>query len=177
MFKKRRKRDTGTQFRPTGKPGTCVSCGRKTDETATVYVGRQYRGDDGSIHVEWQPYTRELCHECAEESHDSDLFRTLLYVALQVCWIPIFTHGISPIGVGGAAIAAYSLFKIVQTVADRMWRRRPHTDSSEEPAWMRDGETPEQIASDCLKGLSASELGEQGLAVETLREYQRHARV
>lgn len=178
MIKKKRKKKGSDESlpHPTGKPGTCISCGKKTDETATIYLGKQFRGDDGSPHVEWKPYTRELCHECAEESHDSNLFRSLLYVALQVCWVPLFSHGITPIGIGGAAIATYSLYKIVQAIADHIWHRRAHTNQAEEPLWMREGETPEQIASDCLKELSASELGEQGFAIETLREHQRHAK-
>lgn len=154
---------------------SCIICGCKTADIATVYIGQQIRGTDNKPHVKWVPYEKPLCHKCAEDHHDSDKFHILLYVAFQVCWASLATHGLSVIGIGGAAIACYGIYKLIQAAADMIWR---HTHRkallTEEPLWMNIRSSPEEIASNCLKDEVKADFSKKGYLIESLHDYHRH---
>ena len=89
--------------------------------------------------MEWRPYTRALCRGCVDEELDSRGFGTLIYAVLQVCWVPLFTHGLSPLGVGGALIACYGIYRLAQVAAEAIWMRsHAGEDATEMPAWIHD---------------------------------------
>jgi len=176
LSRKKARSDNGTAKGPKRELGEkdCVSCGRHTDGTATVYMGKQVKDAGGAIRMEWRPYTRALCRGCVDEELDSRGFGTLIYAVLQVCWVPLFTHGLSPLGVGGALIACYGIYRLAQVAAEAIWMRsHAGEDATEMPAWIHGSENEEERASAALKELIREDVSDASLVVESAREHAR----
>ena len=150
----------------------CIVCGQHTNHVATVYLGRQETSADDASSIEWQPCTMALCPDCAAQELDSRGFGVLVYVALQVCWIPLFTHGISGLGLGGAAIAAWALVCLARTAGQTMWCRIHVDDGMPLPEWLRT-ESAEERDSRALRDVLQSSAPGTGLFVDTLAEHRR----
>lgn len=155
------------------KNNQCISCHHNTQSKATVYLGTSHLSKNGLSKVQWIPYEQALCSDCVRMNNDSDTYKILLYLALQACWISLFLHGPSPIGLAGALVASVAIYKIIQYVADSIWRRT-HNESEKEPAWMCCRPTYEEMSSDTLKHIVGSELLNRGYLVESLSEFRRH---
>ncbi len=153
----------------------CVACGKRTEHVATVYLGRQVANADGTSGIEWQPYTKALCPDCAAQQVDSRGFGVLVYVALQVCWVPLFTHGPSGLGLGGAVIAGWALVCLARAAIQSVWPRLHKDDGKPMPEWLR-AESAEERDSRALRGeILRTNAPGTGLLVETLAEHRRHA--
>ncbi|MCI1664830.1 MAG: hypothetical protein LKI25_00455 [Atopobiaceae bacterium] len=151
--------------------GTCEVCGRPTDDVATVYICTDSRGDGARLITSYERLSVSMCAGCAQAHHDSDHKRIVFYLLLQLCWSMPIRHGISLVGILGAAFGIYGLVMLVRVIADNWWRR--HRTDKPEPAWLSDGETDEDLASTCLRDRVAKEYKRRGKRVETLREYHR----
>jgi hypothetical protein len=172
--KKQGKKAEQIPWVPSAKPGHCSVCGKETKSKGTVYVGRQFR-EGSAIRTEWHEYELGICDDCVDERRQSERLMPAVYLVLQICWIAPATHGLSPIGIVGAAIAAYSVFKLVQAVADLVWRHRHHAASDdEEPPWMRWRTSREELASECLKEVVSKRVGADGYLVESIAEHERN---
>lgn len=151
---------------------SCVLCGRHTDGVATVYLGR--KGDaDGD--VEWRPYRRPLCDECVDERLDDGSFQVLVCLALQVCWVPLFSHGVSALGIGGTLVAAAGITGLVRRALTLAWRHATEDVRSRMPEWARN-DTREERASRTLAKVVHDDAASSGLLVRTLREHRRAIR-
>jgi hypothetical protein len=150
----------------------CMVCGKHANQRATVYLGRQTNSGQGATSIEWQPYTRALCPACVEQELDSTRFGTLVYLVLQVCWVPLATHGPSALGIGGALVAGYGAYRLVQTFGRWLWRRH-HPEGTLIPTWLGHEETAEERASRALAGLIREDTTSSTLALETIDEHHR----
>lgn len=153
----------------------CIVCGRHTNHVASVYLGKQDVAEDGTSVINWQLYTRALCPDCAAQQVDSHVFGVLVYVALQVCWVPLFTHGLSGLGLGGAAIATWALIGLLRSAAQAIWPRVHPDDGRPTPRWMR-SESDEERDSRALREILREKAPDIGFLVETLAEHRRHAK-
>ena len=169
---KRNTRDT-TGAAPHGKDAagekSCILCGRHTDGVATVYLGREGNADGD---VEWRPYSRALCDECVDERLDDGPFQVLVCLALQVCWVPLFSHGVSALGIGGALVAIAGIAGLLRRMLALVWRHATEDVRSRMPEWARD-DTREERASRALARIVRDDAASSGLLVRTLRECGR----
>lgn len=157
------------QSKKTAGEKDCILCGRHAEGMATVYLGRR-SGEDGN--VEWRPYSRALCDECVDERLDDGPFQVLVCLALQVCWAPLFSHGVSALGIGGALVAAAGIAGLVRRALALAWRHATEDVRSRMPEWARD-DTREERASRALARIVRDDAASSGLLVRTLREYGR----
>ena len=171
---KRNTRDTAGA-EPRGKDAagekSCILCGRHTDGVATVYLGREGNADGD---VEWRPYRRALCDECVDEQLDDGPFQVLACLALQVCWVPLFSHGVSALGIGGALVAVAGIAGLVRHVLALVWRHATEDVRSRMPKWAR-GDTREERASRALAKVVHEDAASSGLLVHTIGEHRRTA--
>ena len=171
---KRNTRDTAGA-EPRGKDAagekSCILCGRHTDGVATVYLGREGNADGD---VEWRPYRRALCDECVDEQLDDGPFQVLVCLALQVCWVPLFSHGVSALGIGGALVASAGIAGLVRRTLALVWRHASEDVRSRMPKWARE-DTREERASRALAKVVHDDAASSGLLVRTLREHRRTA--
>ncbi|SDR81437.1 hypothetical protein [Parafannyhessea umbonata] len=151
---------------------SCMLCGRHTDVVATVYLGRE-GGTEGD--VEWRPYRRAICDECIDEQLDDGPFQALVCLALQVCWVPLFSHGVSALGIGGALVAVAGIAGLVRHVLALVWRHATEDVRSRMPKWAR-GDTREERASRALERIVRDDAAGSGLLVHTLGEHRRATR-
>lgn len=149
----------------------CILCGRHTDGVATVYLGRE-GGTEGD--VEWKPYRRAICDECVDEQLDDGPFQALVCLALQVCWVPLFSHGVSALGIGGALVAIAGIAGLVRRALALVWRHATEDVRSRMPEWAR-GDTREERASRALARIVRDDAASSGLLVRTLGEHRRTA--
>lgn len=157
------------QGKKTAGEKSCILCGRHTDGVATVYLGREGNADGD---VEWRPYSRALCDECVDERLDDGPFQVLVCLALQVCWVPLFSHGVSALGIGGALVAAAGIAGLVRRALAFAWRHATEDVRSRMPEWARD-DTREERASRALARIVRDDAASSGLLVRTLRECGR----
>ncbi|MBM6989601.1 MAG: hypothetical protein I3I99_08400 [Olsenella umbonata] len=151
---------------------SCMLCGRHTDGVATVYLGRE-GGTEGD--VEWRPYRRAICDECIDEQLDDGPFQVLVCLALQVCWVPLFSHGVSALGIGGALVAVAGIAGLVRHVLALVWRHATEDVRNRMPKWAR-GDTREERASRALAKVVHEDAASSGLLVHTLGEHRRATR-
>lgn len=149
----------------------CILCGRHAEGMATVYLGRE-GGTEGD--VEWRPYRRAICDECVDEQLDDGPFQALVCLALQVCWVPLFSHGVSALGIGGALVAIAGIAGLVRHVLALVWRHATEDVRSRMPKWARD-DTREERASRALARIVRDDAASSGLLVHTLGEHRRTA--
>ena len=171
---KRNTRDTaGTE--PRGKDAAgekiCLLCGRHTDGEAPVYLGREGNADGD---VEWRPYCRALCDECVDEQLDDGAFQVRVCLALQVCWVPLFSLGVSARGIGGALVAIAGIAGLLRRMLALVWRHATEDVRSRMPKWARE-DTREERASRALAKVVHDDAASSGLLVRTLREHRRTA--
>lgn len=157
------------QGKKTAGEKSCILCGRHTDGVATVYLGREGNADGD---VEWRPYSRALCDECVDEQLDDGPFQVLVCLALQVCWVPLFSHGVSALGIGGALVAIAGIAGLLRRMLALVWRHATEDVRSRMPEWARD-DTREERASRALARIVRDDAASSGLLVRTLRECGR----
>ena len=164
---KRNTRDTAGA-EPRGKDAagekSCILCGRHTD-------GREGNADGD---VEWRPYRRARCDECVDEQLDDGPFQVLVCLALQVCWVPLFSHGVSALGIGGALVAIAGIAGLLRRMLALVWRHATEDVRSRMPKWARE-DTREERASRALAKVVHDDAASSGLLVRTLREHRRTA--
>lgn len=150
----------------------CILCGRHAEGMATVYLGREGNADGD---VEWRPYSRALCDECVDERLDDGPFQVLVCLALQVCWVPLFSHGVSALGIGGALVAIAGIAGLLRRMLALVWRHATEDVRSRMPKWARE-DTREERASRALAKVVHDDAASSGLLVRTLREHRRAIR-
>lgn len=160
------------QGKKTAGEKSCILCGRHTDGVATVYLGREGNADGD---VEWRPYSRALCDECVDEQLDDGPFQVLVCLALQVCWVPLFSHGVSALGIGGALVAIAGIAGLLRRMLALVWRHATEDVRSRMPKWARE-DTREERASRALAKVVHDDAASSGLLVRTLREHRRAIR-
>ena len=160
------------QGKKTAGEKSCILCGRHTDGVATVYLGREGNADGD---VEWRPYSRALCDECVDEQLDDGPFQVLVCLALQVCWVPLFSHGVSALGIGGALVAIAGITGLLRRMLALVWRHATEDVRSRMPKWARE-DTREERASRALAKVVHDDAASSGLLVRTLREHRRAIR-
>ena len=152
----------------------CIICGEKTEQQATVYVGRERRTEGGRVTYDYRSIEKPLCPSCAGEHFDHDPMRWLFPLVLQLGWFTLARDGWTFLGIIGLIFAAYGLARLIMNVGSVVWGKlKP---GEELPRWLAGDETLEDKASACLKAYlkkTDKSYVNSSEHLETVREYLR----
>ena len=114
----------------------CMSCGNKTDQSGTIYIGEKIEGSGDGLDARYSYHQEEqaICTHCVHH-YENGPIAFLFYAALQLGWLAVFQQGLlSPVGIIGVALAAFGLIRFVQKAHSEISYRRTHTTATSSPA-------------------------------------------
>lgn len=158
-----------------GRSKKCAICGGKTSQAATVYLGRETRSEGGRVTMDYRTIQKPVCESCVQVHHDRSPLRWLFPIVLQLGWFELARAGHTFLGYMGMLFAVYGLYKLAVNLGNLLWRG--FNPNQTVPAWLSDGETADDMASDCLKDHLSGTYKGTSEHLETIREYERRHNV
>lgn len=142
----------------------CMSCGNKTDQSGTIYIGEKIEGSGDGLDARYSYHQEEqaICTHCVHH-YENGPIAFLFYAALQLGWLAVFQQGLlSPVGIIGVALAAFGLIRFVQKAHSEISYRRTHTTATSSP----------MEASDALCAILKKDAAFAQKDVRSLRDHQ-----
>lgn len=153
--------------------GKCFVCNAETDQSASVYIGKQKSDSTGTVSkVEYEKANRPLCTDCIKKNISHDFSGAWFYIFLQLLWFKVADDGIfSVLGAICAVIAIVALWRLVVLLV-RRWHQQHRADKPISKLFYRREDYAEQ-ASSMLKTEVNDYYSKRGMRVLTEREYFR----